>query len=72
MVCKQYIVLNHVLSEKNCTTPQAIPQGPFPSPPNTFPKPFPAAFPARFSKLDADWLAPHHSIPSANHEESNF
>ena len=24
MVCKQYIVLNHVLSEKNCIIPQAI------------------------------------------------
>ena len=40
MVCKQYILLNHVLSEKTASFPK-----PFPT---RFPVAFPAAFPATF------------------------
>ena len=40
MVCKQYIILNHVLSEKTASFPQ-----PFPA---RFPTAFPAAFPTTF------------------------
>ena len=40
MVCKQYIVLNHVLSEKTASFPK-----PFPA---EFPTAFPTEFPARF------------------------
>ena len=44
MVCKQYIVLNNVLSEKNASFPQ-----PFPT---RFPTAFPAAFLTAFPTDD--------------------
>ena len=40
MLCKQYIILNHMLSEKTASFPQ-----PFPT---RFPTAFPAAFPTTF------------------------
>ena len=30
-----------------------------------FPEAFPKAFPEAFPELDADWLAPHYTIPNA-------
>ena len=58
MVCKQYIVLNHVLSEKTTSFPKAHSQVPprhFPSHfpqlfPSHFQQPFPTAFPTAFPK----------------------
>ena len=44
MVCKQYIILNHVLSEKIASFPK-----PFPARfPTTFPAAFPTTFPTEF------------------------
>ena len=50
MLCKQYIVLSHMLSEKNASFPQPFPTR-FPTAfiaafPTTFPTEFPTAFPA--------------------------
>ena len=38
MLCKQYIIITHMLSEKTASSPQPLP--------TTFPAAFPAAFPA--------------------------
>ena len=48
MLCKQYIVLNHMLSEKTASFPQPFPTR-FPAAfPATFPTTFPTAFPTAF------------------------
>ena len=66
MVCKQYIVLNHVLSEKTASFPK-----PFASVfPAAFPTEFPAAFPTEFPKLDADWFASLHAFKMLNFHQS--
>ena len=62
MVCKQYIVLNHVLSEKTASFPQPFPTR-FPAAfPTRFPAAFPTEFPAAFPTDDLHILKISRSI----------
>ena len=62
MVCKQYIVLNHVLSEKTAAFPQ-----PFPTRfPTEFATAFATAFPVAFPTDDLHILKISHRISHKN------